>query len=73
MISTQVKKKNMEGSSCELSQGCTNPEGLVMQEPKFFMVAPNIFSIITAVALPPPFLHTYKNVVQFTCPKQSAR
>jgi hypothetical protein len=42
----------MEGSSCELSQGCTNPGCLVMQEPKFCMVAPNIFSIIIAAPLP---------------------
>jgi hypothetical protein len=72
MISTQVKK-NMEGSSCEHSQGCTNPECLVMYEPKFCIVAHNIFSIIIAVPLLPPFLHTHKNVVEFTRPKQSAR
>jgi hypothetical protein len=48
-----------------MHQGCTNSSCLVVQASKFFVVVPNIFSIIIA-----SFFLTYNNVYRFTCTKQ---
>jgi hypothetical protein len=47
-----------------VGQGCTNPGRLVVLATEFYPVAPNIFSIITAVFSP----LTYKNVYQLHAP-----